>query len=538
VARTTPICSVALLLAGLGPLQAEAKRGPQSALELYARARIGDGADAVRSYSAALTAAPDEPTVALHAYRQAVTGGDYALALRAAQTLERTGFLTADARLLLYVAALRNRDWKAASARLADVAREADFAFMVPILADWLTLGGEREPASVPVKKALTSGDAYSQESRALLMLARGNGIDGSTFVKSLWPLDPYRAQSLRLTAAATLAARGQRDAATALLIADDYATIAAKSQIAKRRALHIGTDSPASGAAFLFSRMAGDLITQGSGRAAVTFARFAQFADPENPRIALIAAGALAIGKDDDKATALGMANRLRKDAVYGNDAVSLRVDLLEQLGNVDQAVAEARARAKGSINDLARVGDIEARRGNFTEAASIFRQVLAAVSDRQASGILLFATGSALDQAGDWKAARPYLERALTLMPGDPALLNELGYGLIEHAEDMERATKFLDVAAQIKPDSAAIMDSVGWANYRLGNYDLAITGLEKAVALGNGEPEIGEHLGDAYWRGGHHIAARYSWSAARIQADGAMATRLDIKIDRGLP
>jgi tetratricopeptide (TPR) repeat protein len=538
VARTTRICSLALLLAGLGPLQAEAKRGPQSALELYARARIGDGTDAVRSYSAALTAAPNEPTVALYAYRQAVAGGDYALALRAAQTLERTGFLTPDARLLLYVAALRDHDWKAASARLADIARESNFAFMVPVLADWLTLGSEREPASVPVKKTLTSGDAYTQENRALLMLARGDEAEGSIFVKTLWPLDPYRSQSLRLTAAATLADRGQRDAATALLIADDYATVAAKSQIAKRRSLHIGIDSPAGGAAFLFSRMAGDLITQGSGRAAVTLARFAQFADPENPRVALIAAGALAIGSDDDKATALGLASRVRKDPVYGNDAASLRIDLLEQLGNVDQAVAEARARAKGSINDLARVGDIEARRGKFTEAANIFRQVLAARPGDQASGILLFAIGNALDQARDWKAARPYLERALTLTPGDPALLNELGYGLIEHGEDMERAVKFLDAAAQIKPESAAIMDSVGWANYRLGNYDLAIASLEKAVAVNNGDPEIDEHLGDAYWRDGRHIAARYSWAAARIQADGPMATRLDTKIERGLP
>jgi tetratricopeptide (TPR) repeat protein len=535
VARTIRTCSLALLLASLGPLHAEARRSDASELELYARARTGVGPAAVHAYADALTAAPDQTTVALHAYRQAVIGGDYALALRAAQSLERLGRVPSDARLLFYIAALRDRDWKAASIRLKDVAREPDFAFMVPILADWLTLAAGDLPG-VFTTSALTAKDAYAQESHALLLLAKGDVDGGSTIIKTLWSLDPYRAQSLRLTAAATLANRGHRDAATALLLASDNTTVSARQQIAKHHKLRIGIDSPSAGAAFLLSRMAGDLIVQGSPRAAITLSRFAQFADPENPRIALIAAGAFAIAKDSDKQTALALADRLRKDPLYGEDATSLRIDLLERTGNVDQAIAEARQRATASSNDLSRVGDMEARRGNYREAVAIFRTILSGTD--KPSAALLYATGNALDRAGDWPAARPYLERALTLTPGNPVLLNELGYGLVEHDKDPERALQFLNAAAQMKPDSAAIMDSLGWANYRLGNNDLAIAGLERAVTLDNAEPEISEHLGDAYWRGGRRIAARYSWAAARIQADGERATRLDGKIERGLP
>jgi tetratricopeptide (TPR) repeat protein len=524
-----------LLLAVLGPQQAEARRSETSALALYAKARLSGGADAVRTYQAALTAAPDQPTVALHAYRQAIINGNFPLALRAAQTLERVNLIPPDARILFYIAALRDRDWDAATIRLNDIARETEFGFMVPMLGDWLTFGSG-QPVSIAINKNPVGGNVYMQENRALLKLARGDTAGGSIVVKSLWPLDPYRAQSLRLTAAATLADHKQREAAIALLIATDRATNTARLRIAKGKTLKIGIDSPSGGAAFLLSRMAGDLINQASPRAAVTIARLAQFADPENPRIVLIVAGAFAIGKD--KATALALADTLRKDPVYGSDAQSLRIEMLEANGNIDQAVAEARTRATGSINDLARVGDIEARRGNFTEAAKVFRQVIAATPDSPPSAALLFATGNALDRAGDWKAARPYLERALTMMPGNPALLNELGYGLISNGEDMDRALKFLDAAAQIKPDSAAIMDSVGWANYRLGRNDLAIAGLERAVVLDHAEPEIGEHLGDAYWRAGRRVDARYSWAAARVQADGTMAARLDGKIERGLP
>ncbi|WP_293880206.1 tetratricopeptide repeat protein [Sphingomonas sp.] len=540
MARTTRICSLALLLAGFGPVEALAGRGNPSALGLYARARVAGGSETVHLYNDALTAAPDQKTVALHAYRQAIISGDYRLALRAAQSLERLDFVPADGRLVLYIAALRDRDWQAARARLDMISRSTEFAFMVPILADWLTLAGvAADPiAAAPgaANRALTANDAYVQENHALLMLARGDVDGGSTLVQTLWRHDPYRSQSLRLTAAATLAKRRQRDAANRLLIADDRSTVIARGLIAQKHKLDIATEIPASGTAFLLSRMAGDLITQGSGRAAVTLARLAEFADPQNPRIALIAAGALALGKD--KRAALALADRVAGDPVYGNDATSLRIDLLEAMGEVDQAVAEARERARGSINDLARVGDIEARRGNFKQAANIFQQVLAASKEPKARGTLMFAIGNALDRAGDWTAARPYLEQALTLMPGEPALLNELGYGLVVHGEDAERALGFLSAAAQIKPDSAAIMDSLGWANYRLGYNDLAIVGLERAVTLDNAEPEIGEHLGDAYWHDGRRIDARYSWAAARLQADGDMAARLDQKIARGLP
>lgn len=535
MAPTTRICSFAIAVAVFGPQPAEARRAERSALGLYAQARLGGTSDAVQTYADALTAAPDETTVALHAYRHAVIRGDYPLALRAAQSLERARMFPPDARLLFYIAALRDRDWTAAAVRLNDIANETEFGFMVPLLSDWLSFGSG-EPVIIAPRKPAPGANAYSQESRALQMLAQGDTEGGSILVKTLWPLDPYRAQSLRLTAAATLSAQKQRDAAAALLIADDRATASARSLVTKGKKLDFAITSPTAGVAFLLSRMAGDLIVQGLPRAAITLSRLAQFADPGNPRIALIAAGAFAIGKD--KAVALDLSDRLQDDPVYGWDAASLHIDMLEALGRSNEAVAAAHKRAGNSTNDLARVGEIEARRGNFAEAATVFRQAMATSPNTAPSAALLHATGNALDRAGNWKAARPYLERALTMMPGNPALLNELGYGLINNGEDMDRAVHFLTAAAQIKPDSAAIIDSVGWANYLLGRNDIAIERLERAVTLDQAEPEIGEHLGDAYWRAGRHVDARYSWTAARVQADGAMAARLDGKIDRGLP
>jgi tetratricopeptide (TPR) repeat protein len=60
--------------------------------------------------------------------------------------------------------------------------------------------------------------------------------------------------------------------------------------------------------------------------------------------------------------------------------------------------------------------------------------------------------------------------------------------------------------------------IIDSLGWAHYRLGHYDEAVKELEKAIELKPGDPVINDHLGDAYWKVGRHLEARFQWQHAK--------------------
>lgn len=511
-----------------------AKRLDNSALATYARARIADGlkdsASAVSSYNAALTLASDATTVAFRAYRAGVDGGDYRLALRAAQALDRLDIVPPDARLLLYISAVRDRDWTTARKRLDQMHSQDAFSFLVPMLGGWLAQATQND-----VQESV-DGSAYGPENHALLAIERGQYAQGVTVVLSLWPTDPIRARTLRLAAASGLAVRKQRGLALSLLTGDDPSVIAARAAISRGKRTRVVVDTPARATAFLLARMAGDLATQGSVRSAITLARLATFADPDNPQVAL--AAATSFDAADRHREALALADPVRRSPLFADAAVSMRIDQLDALGRFDEAYAEARPRAARSAADLARLGDLAARHSRYAEAASHYRGAISALGDDKAGGDLWLALGNALDLGGDWTSARPALERARKLSPDDPRLLNQLGYGMVVRGEDVTRALVLLRRANDLQPESAAIIDSLGWAEYRAGDVQRATVILERARTLDPAEPDIAEHLGDVYWARGRHIDARYAWSAARIGAIAAAITRLDTKIDRGLP
>ena len=66
----------------------------------------------------------------------------------------------------------------------------------------------------------------------------------------------------------------------------------------------------------------------------------------------------------------------------------------------------------------------------------------------------------------------------------------------------------------AVAAEPQSGEIIDSLGWAYFRLGNYKDAVDKLETAVTLDPGIPEVNDHLGDAYWRVGRKTEAAFQW------------------------
>lgn len=527
--RTIRTCSLAAITLALLPAGVAAKRIEESAFGAYVRGRVADrafdGTTAIRSYSTVLERAPNDVLVAFRAYRAGVDAGDYALALRAARLMQQADVLPPDARVLLYIAAVRERDWKTARTLLARIGEDKGFDFLAPLLDGWLAMASGQKPSAAPSKAS-----AYIAENDALLTIARGDYAGGSKAVQRIVTTDRFRSSTLRLAAAATLAARKQGALATALIEGDDDAYTAARTLIADGKRVSGAVDTPARGTAFILQRMAVDLLSERSARSAITLARFATFADPDNLQARLVAAVALALA--DRPAEALRLVDTVTADPVLGDTAVSTRIDLLETLGRRDEAYKQATERAGRSTNDLTRLGDIEARRGNYAKAAGHYKRALekqGAASNAQ----LWLALGNALDLGGDWENARQALEQALALSPDNPRLLNQLGFGMVNRGEDIDRALELLTKASAAQPDSAAITDSVGWAHFRAGNIDTAIETLERARSLDPAEPEITEHLGDAYWAAGRRIEARYAWNAARESATGDAITRLTGKI-----
>ncbi len=91
----------------------------------------------------------------------------------------------------------------------------------------------------------------------------------------------------------------------------------------------------------------------------------------------------------------------------------------------------------------------------------------------------------------------------------------------------------------AVDQRPDDGYIVDSLGWAYYRIGNYEDAVKHLERAIDLKPEDPTINDHLGDAYWRVGRTLEAKFQWAHARdLKPEAEELPKIEAKIANGLP
>jgi tetratricopeptide (TPR) repeat protein len=155
-----------------------------------------------------------------------------------------------------------------------------------------------------------------------------------------------------------------------------------------------------------------------------------------------------------------------------------------------------------------------------------------------RQPDWRLHYARGAAFERHGDWKAAEADLVQALKLRPEEPELLNYLGYAWIDRGERLQEALGMVQKAVAAAPRSGPIVDSLGWAYYRLGDYPKAVEKLEQAVELEAGDPEINNHLGDAYWMVGRKVEAQFQWRRVlTLNPDAKIKADAERKLAEGL-
>jgi Flp pilus assembly protein TadD len=177
------------------------------------------------------------------------------------------------------------------------------------------------------------------------------------------------------------------------------------------------------------------------------------------------------------------------------------------------EMAVKVARAAAaSGDPDSRINLADLLKANEKFPEAVQILDGVIA--ERKEPDWRLYFSRGTALERMGKWSLAEADLQEALKLRPDEPELLNYLGYSWIDRGEHLKEGLAMVQKAVASDPRSGAMIDSLGWAYYRLGDYKKAVENLEQAVELEAGDPEINNHLGDAYWKVGRRDEAHFQW------------------------
>ncbi len=127
--------------------------------------------------------------------------------------------------------------------------------------------------------------------------------------------------------------------------------------------------------------------------------------------------------------------------------------------------------------------------------------------------------------EQLGEVDAAIGLMRDLLTRRPADATVLNSLGYTLVDRKRSLTEGYRLVTAAIEIKPDSYAIMDSVGWSLYRLGQLAEAEGWLTRAWQRSR-DPEVAAHLGELYWATARRGEARTLWDEALAQSPGHQA------------
>jgi tetratricopeptide (TPR) repeat protein len=121
--------------------------------------------------------------------------------------------------------------------------------------------------------------------------------------------------------------------------------------------------------------------------------------------------------------------------------------------------------------------------------------------------------------------------LRAILNKDPNNVVALNALGYALADQTKRYSEAHALIQKALAQKPDDPAIMDSMGWVEYRLGNTQDALEWLEKAYAA-YPDPEVAAHLGEVLWQTGNEKRALEIWQKALQDAPESAIVRATIK------
>ncbi|MBU2582558.1 MAG: tetratricopeptide repeat protein [Alphaproteobacteria bacterium] len=195
---------------------------------------------------------------------------------------------------------------------------------------------------------------------------------------------------------------------------------------------------------------------------------------------------------------------------------------------------------RRRSLIKPYDALGNIMRARKRYDEAIGYYSKVIELVGKpEQRDWVYYYSRGTCYERVKNWPSAEADLKQALKLDPNQALTLNYLGYSWIDQNLNLREGMKLIEKAVSLKPDDGYIVDSLGWAHYRTGDYQEAVRFLEKAVELRPEDPVLNDHLGDAYWQLGRIREARFQWDQAlSLKPEPDLVGTIEKKLADGLP
>jgi tetratricopeptide (TPR) repeat protein len=505
-------------------------------------------ADAAKYFRDALVADWENPLIVERAFIAYAANGNIEESAATAKRLLTEAPEHDLAKLIIATQALKERRYDAAIDELAGVKNESFAGITGGILRAWALVGaGRADEATALLDQIGQSGlEEFLTFHRALMAEVSGDATTAIQYAGVAYESDPFVARIVEAYAR-MLGNEGRFDEAAEVVgkfELEGYThplVDVVKAAIDEKRRPGPFATSVQVGAAEMFHGIGVALARDGSSDIALVFLQLGIYLDPGADVIALVL-GQLLDGAGEHEAAntvydRIPAASPMKPTAVVrvaeNLDSMGDRDEALRRLGNIVRANPD-------DLDALSVLGDLQRTAELYGEAAATYTQALNLTGgNRPGDWRFYYVRGIAHERNKEWPKAEADFQKALELRPDQPQVLNYLGYSWVDQGINLAPALQMIEKAVEASPNDGYIVDSLGWAFYRLGRYDEAVEALERAVQLRPNDPEINDHLGDAYWRANRQLEARFQWTIAADvdEEDGVVKERVQVKLANGL-
>ena len=547
----------AFLAAAPTPLAAQQtsalQSGAISASGSYLAARHAgqqrDGAAAAAYYRAALKRDPSNGELLDRAFLSFLVDGDVDEAVKFAERVAQADKSDRVARLVLGVNSLKRKQYASARRDLAQSIRGPITDLTATLLSAWGNLGVNDSKGAIAAIDHLAGPEWYAifkDLHAGLIYDVAGNQKEAGKRLERAYKLDSTALRVVQAYGSWVSRNRSPKEALTVFETFDKALprhplVVEAMDKLKAGEKLPPLVANVQAGAAEALYGLGASLGRRGGEDLGLVYLQLSLFLSPNHP-LALLSLADLyeALKKPE---LAIKIYDRVPTNSpLHRNAAIQMAANL-DSLDRADEAQKHLEALIKQNPDDLETImalGNVLRGHKKFAECANVYSKGASAIQKPEKSNwVVFYFRGICYERSKQWAKAEADLTKALELFPDQPHVLNYLGYSWIDQGIKLDEGMAMIKKAVQQRPDDGYIVDSLGWAYYRVGNYEEATKQLERAIELKPEDPTINDHLGDAYWRVGRVLEARFQWAHARdLKPDAEDLPKIEEKLKEGLP
>jgi tetratricopeptide (TPR) repeat protein len=477
--------------------------------------------------------------------------GDIKEAVHLAGQLLQVDRTNRNAHLVLGVHALKQKQWREARSQFNQAAHGPVNDLIGTLLASWTNFGAGDSKTAIDAIDKLSGPEWYGvfkDLHSGLIADLSGRKDAGKRFEHAFKADGSF--MRLMQSHASYLSRNGQHD--EALKIYTDYEKTMPRyplmteglALLHKDEALPPIVETPQEGAAealydlgVVFGRKEEEVSLANRGLA---YLQLALYLDPNHALAQVSLADLFEVMKKP--ALAIKVFDRVpASSALKHNAEIQLALDL-DQMDRTDEAKKHLEKLIAAKADDMEAIialANIQRERKQYDGCAETYGKAISLLTQPvKANWTTFYFRGICFERSKQWAKAELDFQKALELYPDQPHVLNYLGYSWIDQGVHLDEGMAMIKKSVEQRPDDGYIVDSLGWAYYRLGNYDEAVKNLERAVELKPVDPTINDHLGDVYWKVDRMLEAKFQWSHARdLKPEEDELAKIEQKLKVGL-